>query len=65
MSGPCSQRLTVDGAPHGLLTYSAYGWDRWTITATDITLHAGRNTVRFTRATCSAEMDSIDLAPAR
>jgi lysophospholipase L1-like esterase len=64
-SGPCSQRLTVDGRPHGLLNYSAYGWDQWTITATDVDLRAGRNTVRFSHATCSAEIDAIDLAPAR
>jgi lysophospholipase L1-like esterase len=63
--GPCEQRLTVDGRPDGRLSYPAYGWDRWTITATDVDLNAGRDTVRLTHSTCSAEIDSIGLAPVR
>jgi lysophospholipase L1-like esterase len=61
----CEQRLTVDGRSAGRLRYPAYGWDRWTITAAGVDLGAGRNTLRFTRATCSAEIDSIALAPVR
>jgi lysophospholipase L1-like esterase len=63
--GACEQRLTVNGRPLGELRYPAYGWDRWTITAADVDLDAGRDTVRLTRSTCSAEIDSIGLAPAR
>lgn len=62
---PCEQRLTVNGRADGLLRYPAYGWDRWTITAADVALNAGRDTLRLTRATCSAEIDAITLAPAR
>lgn len=61
----CDQRLTVNGRPAGELRYPAYGWDRWTITAAPVDLNAGRDTVRLTRSTCSAEIDSIGLAPAR
>jgi hypothetical protein len=63
--GACQQRLTVNGRPQGALHYPAYGWDRWTITATGVDLNAGRDTIRLTRSTCSAEIDSIGLAPAR
>jgi lysophospholipase L1-like esterase len=63
--GACEQRLTVNGRPRGKLRYPAYGWDRWTITATGVDLNAGRDTVRLTRSTCGAEIDSIGLAPAR
>ncbi|GAB2859135.1 hypothetical protein GCM10027176_71920 [Actinoallomurus bryophytorum] len=63
--GTCEQRLTVNGRPGGELRYPAYGWDRWTITAADVDLNAGRDTVRLTHATCSAEIDTIGLAPAR
>ena len=62
---PCEQRLTVDHRANGLLRYPAYGWDRWTIAATDVDLAAGPNTVRLTQSTCSAEIDAIGLAPAR
>jgi lysophospholipase L1-like esterase len=63
MSTPCEQRLSVNGRPAGRLRYWNYGWERWTITAADVSLTAGRNTVRLTRSTCGAEIDSIDLAP--
>jgi hypothetical protein len=60
----CEQRLTVNGRPAGEVRYPAYGWDRWTITAADVDLNAGRDTVRLTHAGCSAEIDTIGLAPA-
>jgi lysophospholipase L1-like esterase len=65
MAGPCVQQLMVNGRPHGQLRYPAYGWDRWTIQAADLALTPGRNTVRFTHLACSAEIDSVDLAPPR
>ncbi|GAB3979034.1 hypothetical protein GCM10029978_073330 [Actinoallomurus acanthiterrae] len=65
MSTPCDQALSVNGRPQGRLVYRPYGWDQWTITAVDVSLNAGRNTVRFSRQTCSAEIDAIDLAPVR
>jgi lysophospholipase L1-like esterase len=63
-SSTCEQRLTVNGRPGGELRYPAYGWDRWTITAADVDLTAGRDTVRLAHATCSAEIDTIALAAA-
>ncbi|WP_345364216.1 GDSL-type esterase/lipase family protein [Actinoallomurus liliacearum] len=65
MDAPCSQTLSVNGRPQGRLLYRPYGWDQWTINAVDVWLNAGRNTIRFTPQTCSAEIDAIDLAPAR
>ncbi|MCO5973501.1 GDSL-type esterase/lipase family protein [Actinoallomurus soli] len=65
MDAPCGQLLSVNGRPRERLVYRPYGWDQWTITAVDVWLNAGRNTIRFTRQTCSAEIDAIDLAPAR
>jgi lysophospholipase L1-like esterase len=59
----CSQRVTVNGRPQGLLRYPRYGRDRWTITGADVPLSAGHNTLRISHDTCSAEIDSIDLAP--
>jgi lysophospholipase L1-like esterase len=59
----CGQRVTVDGRPSGLVTYPRYGPDQWTISATDVTLNAGANTLRLSHASCAAEIDSIDLAP--
>jgi len=63
--GPCEQRLTANGRAEGRLRYPSYGWDRWTITAADVTLDAARDTLRLTRSTCGAEIDAIALAPLR
>jgi hypothetical protein len=58
---PCTHTVTVNGQAARELTYAAYGWDQWVIVATDVSLDAGRNTIRFTHSTCYAELDSIDL----
>lgn len=59
----CSQQLSVNGAPTGQVRYPPYGWDQWTITGVDVPLKAGVNTIRLAHQTCSAELDSVDLAP--
>jgi GDSL-like lipase/acylhydrolase family protein/carbohydrate binding protein with CBM35 domain len=60
-AGPCTHRLTVNGQAQPPLEYPARGWERWTITARDIPLRAGANTIRFTRDKCVAELDVIRL----
>lgn len=59
----CSQHLTVDGRPAGLVNYPRYGQDQWTISGADVSLNAGRNTLRLSHGTCEAEIDAIELAP--
>jgi lysophospholipase L1-like esterase len=63
MGSPCRQKLTVDGVAKGELSFANDGWDQWTVTAEDLWLRGGRNTVRLTRSVCSAEIDAIDLRP--
>jgi lysophospholipase L1-like esterase len=58
---PCTHTVTVNGQPAGELTYAAYGWDQWVIAATNVSLNAGSNSIRFTHGTCYAELDSIDV----
>ncbi|GAA4635351.1 hypothetical protein GCM10023196_080480 [Actinoallomurus vinaceus] len=65
MGTPCDQRLSVDGRPQGNLRFPNVGWDEWIIRSADLTLNAGRNTVRFSRGTCSTEIDAIDLRALR
>jgi lysophospholipase L1-like esterase len=61
MGTPCRQRLTVNGMPQGELRFPAVGWDEWTTATADLSLTSGRDTIRFTRSVCSAEVDAIDL----
>lgn len=63
MKTTCTQAVSVNGRPQGLVRYAGYGWDHWTISAFRAWLRTGPNTVRFTHATCAAEVDSIDVAP--
>ncbi|HZE34017.1 MAG TPA: hypothetical protein VE198_21615, partial [Actinoallomurus sp.] len=55
--------LTVNGRVGADLTFGNTGWDDWTVAAADVSLNAGRNTVRLTRSVCSVEIDAIDLRP--
>jgi lysophospholipase L1-like esterase len=65
VSPVCSQRVTVDGRADGRLTYPGYGRDQWAISGADVSLNAGRNTLRVSHGTCPAELDAIELAPRR
>ncbi|MBM7787813.1 GDSL-type esterase/lipase family protein [Tenggerimyces flavus] len=58
---PCTHTMTVNGAQSRTVTYQRFGWEQWTVTAQTVTLNAGRNAVRFTKGTCFAEIDAIDL----
>jgi hypothetical protein len=60
--GQCSHTLTVNGAILGQVAYPSYGWDRWSMTAVDVPLNAGANTIRFAKADCYAEIDAVDFA---
>jgi lysophospholipase L1-like esterase len=61
MGRPCDQRLSVNGKPQENLRFPDVGWDEWTIRSADLSLIAGRNTIRFSPETCSTEIDAIDL----
>jgi hypothetical protein len=61
----CSQHVTVDGRADGQVTYPGYGRDQWAIGGADVSLNAGRNTLRLSHGTCPAELDAIDVAPRR
>ncbi len=63
MKGTCTQTVRVNGRPQGTVRYPGYGWDHWTITAFTTWLRAGTDTLRFSHATCAAELDAIDIAP--
>jgi lysophospholipase L1-like esterase len=64
MPQPCTQRIIVNGRPFGVLRYLDYGFDKWTITATDIRLDAGHNSVRLAHDQCSAEIDAVEISRA-
>ena len=63
MKSTCAQGLTVNGRPQGRIGYPDDGWDHWTISAARVWLNAGRNRLRFTRETCAAELDYLDVSP--
>jgi lysophospholipase L1-like esterase len=63
MGTVCSHTVTVNATAAGReLQYQPYGLTQWTVTATEVPLDAGANTIRFAHSTCSAEIDAIDLA---
>jgi hypothetical protein len=63
MKDPCTQALTVNGRPQGRITYPDDGWDHWTISPARVWLNTGHNRLRFTRETCAAELDYLDVSP--
>lgn len=60
-AGSCSLRLTANGAAPRTLPYQNHGWDQWVITATDVWLNAGENTVQIRPIGCATEIDSVDV----
>ncbi len=62
MTTQCGHTVTVNGQGARELLYANFGWDQWAIVATNVTLNAGTNTIRFAHSTCYAELDSIDLS---
>lgn len=58
----CAQRLTVDGRPAGQVGYPRYGQGQWAISATDVSLRAGANTLRLSHSTCAVDVDAVYLA---
>jgi lysophospholipase L1-like esterase len=61
----CTQRLAVDGRPDGQVGYPAYGRGQWAISAADVSLRAGVNTLRLSHDTCAVDLDAVYLAPDR
>lgn len=63
MRTPCKLLLTVNGTVVGNLSFASVGWDAWTVSAADVTLKGGLNTVRLRRSVCNPEIDAIDVRP--
>jgi hypothetical protein len=43
------------------VSYPALGWEQWSAVRADVALNAGLNTLRFTKGTCYAEIDALDV----
>ncbi|HEX8819382.1 MAG TPA: family 43 glycosylhydrolase [Archangium sp.] len=60
-NGTSSHYLSVNGGASTALSYAKTGWDIWTVTTANVNLNAGANTLRFTKGTYYAELDSIEV----
>lgn len=58
---PSSHSLSVNGGAARTVTYEPYGWEKWTLTALDLDLSAGRNTLRLTKQGGYAEVDFVEV----
>ncbi|GIJ44418.1 hypothetical protein Val02_13040 [Virgisporangium aliadipatigenens] len=61
-AGAAQHTLTVNGGAARVVDYPARGWDVWSQVAVDVTLNAGRNTLRLTHRTAFAEIDYVEIA---
>jgi lysophospholipase L1-like esterase len=57
----CTHNLSVNGAAPVTVSYPALGWEQWSAVRADVALNAGLNTLRFTKGTCYAEIDALDV----
>ncbi|MNR07696.1 Carbohydrate binding module (family 6) [compost metagenome] len=56
-------KLSVNGGAGSNFSVTNSAWDHWTNASAKVYLNAGSNTIRFTRDTNYAEIDSIDIMP--
>ncbi|MFC0626503.1 GDSL-type esterase/lipase family protein [Kribbella deserti] len=63
MGTTCSHRIAANNGPQQPVVYPSYSWDLFHVTAVDVPLNAGTNTIRFTKGDCYTELDAIDLSP--
>lgn len=63
MGTNCSHKVAANRGPQSTVVYPSYGWDLLGVSAVDLPLNAGPNTVRFTKGDCYTELDAIDLSP--
>jgi hypothetical protein len=65
--GPCETRSlrasanSINGGPSTTVSYAKTGWDKWTTVTLSVSLSAGASSLRFTKGTGYAELDSIEL----
>jgi arabinan endo-1,5-alpha-L-arabinosidase len=60
-----TDRVTVNGADAGVVTFAHTTWGNWQIVEHPVRLTKGVNTVTLTRLTNFAEIDSVDLYAGR
>ena len=61
-AGTSTHNLSVNGGASTAVSYPITGWDKWTATTVNVSLNAGANTLRFTKGTNFAELDSIEIS---
>ncbi len=57
----CTHNLSVNGGRAVAVRYPGFGWEQWSVVRVDVPLKAGLNALRFTKGTCSAEIDALDV----
>ncbi|WP_462411418.1 family 43 glycosylhydrolase [Neobacillus sp. Marseille-QA0830] len=55
--------VTVNGGPAQVIEYQNYGWENYNPTSMDVSLNAGKNTIKLSKKTNFAELDRIVLQP--
>ena len=58
-----SDRVSVNGADAGVVTFPHTTWGNWQSVEHDVELQAGWNTVTLTRLTWYTELDALDVYP--
>jgi GH43 family beta-xylosidase len=61
MGTTATHNVSVNGGTSSPIYYGSYGWDNWKWQTIDVNLNAGNNTIRFTKGTSYAELDSIEV----
>lgn len=62
MNAVSTHDVSVNGGASSSITYDYHGgWDTYEWVTKDVQLNAGNNTIKFTRGTNFAELDSIDI----
>jgi GH43 family beta-xylosidase len=56
-----SHYVSVNGGASTAISYARTGWDKWTVTTASVNLNAGANTLRFSKGSNYAELDSIEI----
>jgi GH43 family beta-xylosidase len=60
-NGTSSHFASINGGANTTFSYAQTGWDKWTTATFSVGLNAGANTVRLTKGTGYAELDSIEI----
>jgi GH43 family beta-xylosidase/uncharacterized protein YjdB len=60
---PTQHHVKVNDATNQVIEYKNYGWENYNPTSMDVTLKAGKNTIKLSKKTNFAEIDRIFLQP--